>query len=150
MGGFVGATVEGATTTLGRGGSDYTAAILGAALRSEEIQIWTDVTGVLTADPRVVPDAQTIERLSYSEAAELAYFGAKVLHPENDSTRDRRSHSGADLQLARAGRARHTRRTRNRNLATHYQSDRSQKRRDDGADYFRAHARRLRFSARAL
>ena len=82
VGGFVGATREGATTTLGRGGSDYTAAILGAALRSEEIQIWTDVTGVLTADPRVVPDAQTIERLSYSEAAELAYFGAKVLHPK--------------------------------------------------------------------
>jgi aspartate kinase len=82
VGGFVGATRDGATTTFGRGGSDYTAAILGAALRSEEIQIWTDVTGVLTADPRVVPDAQTIERLSYSEAAELAYFGAKVLHPK--------------------------------------------------------------------
>jgi aspartate kinase len=82
VGGFVGATRDGATTTLGRGGSDYTAAILGAALRSEEIQIWTDVTGVLTADPRVVPEAQTIERLSYSEAAELAYFGAKVLHPK--------------------------------------------------------------------
>jgi aspartate kinase len=82
VGGFVGATVAGATTTLGRGGSDYTAALLGAALRSEEIQIWTDVTGVLTADPRVVPDAQTVERLSYGEAAELAYFGAKVLHPK--------------------------------------------------------------------
>lgn len=82
VGGFIGATREGATTTLGRGGSDYTAAILGAALHSEEIQIWTDVTGVLTADPRVVPETQTIERLSYSEAAELAYFGAKVLHPK--------------------------------------------------------------------
>ena len=82
IGGFVGASRHGATTTLGRGGSDYTAAILGAALGSDEIQIWTDVTGVLTADPRVVPDAQTIDRLSYSEAAELAYFGAKVLHPK--------------------------------------------------------------------
>lgn len=82
VGGFVGATKDGKTTTIGRGGSDYTAAILGAALRSKEIQIWTDVTGVLTADPRVVPDAQTVERLSYSEAAELAYFGAKVLHPK--------------------------------------------------------------------
>jgi aspartate kinase len=82
VGGFVGATEDGTTTTLGRGGSDYTAAILGAALRSEEIQIWTDVTGVLTADPRVVPHARTVERLSYSEAAELAYFGAKVLHPK--------------------------------------------------------------------
>ncbi|HKV36608.1 MAG TPA: lysine-sensitive aspartokinase 3 [Pyrinomonadaceae bacterium] len=82
IGGFVGATKTGVTTTLGRGGSDYTAALLGAALRSEEIQIWTDVTGVLTADPRVVPDGQTVERLSYGEAAELAYFGAKVLHPK--------------------------------------------------------------------
>ncbi len=82
LGGFIGETAAGHVTTLGRGGSDYTAAILGAALRSEEIQIWTDVTGVLTADPRVVPEAQTVERLSYSEAAELAYFGAKVLHPK--------------------------------------------------------------------
>jgi aspartate kinase len=82
VGGFIGATVHGLTTTLGRGGSDYTAALLGATLRVNEIQIWTDVTGVLTADPRVVPDAQTIDRLSYSEAAELAYFGAKVLHPK--------------------------------------------------------------------
>ena len=82
LGGFIGATARGVTTTLGRGGSDYTAALLGAALGASEIQIWTDVTGVLTADPRVVPDAQTIERLSYGEAAELAYFGAKVLHPK--------------------------------------------------------------------
>jgi aspartate kinase len=82
LGGFIGATTRGVTTTLGRGGSDYTAALLGAALGASEIQIWTDVTGVLTADPRVVPEAQTIERLSYSEAAELAYFGAKVLHPK--------------------------------------------------------------------
>jgi len=82
LGGFIGATSEGVTTTLGRGGSDYTAALIGAALKVDEIQIWTDVTGVLTADPRVVPNAQTIDRLSYSEAAELAYFGAKVLHPK--------------------------------------------------------------------
>ncbi len=82
LGGFIASTTNGATTTLGRGGSDYTAALLGAALNVDELQIWTDVTGVLTADPRVVPEAQTIERLSYSEAAELAYFGAKVLHPK--------------------------------------------------------------------
>ena len=82
VGGFFAATHSGVTTTLGRGGSDYTAAILGAALSCDEIQIWTDVTGVLTADPRVVPQAQTVERLSYGEAAELAYFGAKVLHPK--------------------------------------------------------------------
>ena len=82
MGGFVGSNKKNQTTTLGRGGSDYTAAIVGAALNAREIQIWTDVTGVLTADPRVVPNAQTVERLSYAEAAELAYFGAKVLHPK--------------------------------------------------------------------
>jgi aspartate kinase len=82
MGGFIASTVEGTTTTLGRGGSDYTAALIGAALTAGEIQIWTDVTGVLTADPRVVPEAQTVERLSYAEASELAYFGAKVLHPK--------------------------------------------------------------------
>lgn len=82
VGGFIGETADGEVTTLGRGGSDYTAALLGAALRVNEIQIWTDVTGVLTADPRVVPEAQTVERLSYGEAAELAYFGAKVLHPK--------------------------------------------------------------------
>lgn len=82
LGGFIGATLQGATTTLGRGGSDYTAALIGAVLGASEIQIWTDVTGVLTADPRVVPEAYTVERLSYGEAAELAYFGAKVLHPK--------------------------------------------------------------------
>ncbi|PYO99299.1 MAG: lysine-sensitive aspartokinase 3 [Gemmatimonadetes bacterium] len=82
LGGFIGATLEGVTTTLGRGGSDYSAALVGAALAAAEIQIWTDVSGVLTADPRVVPSAGTIPSLSYAEAAELAYFGAKVLHPK--------------------------------------------------------------------
>lgn len=79
--GFLGATAEGLATTLGRGGSDYTASILGAAVDAERIDIWTDVTGVLTADPRVVKGARQVPRLSYGEAAELAYFGAKVLHP---------------------------------------------------------------------
>ena len=82
LGGFIGATVKGVTTTLGRGGSDYTASLIAAAMRAREIQIWTDVTGVLTADPRVVRTARTVTRLSYAEAAELAYFGAKVLHPK--------------------------------------------------------------------
>lgn len=82
LGGFIGATTIGATTTLGRGGSDYSAAIVGAALGAREIQIWTDVSGILTADPRVVPQARTVSRMSYEEAAELAYFGAKVLHPK--------------------------------------------------------------------
>jgi aspartokinase/homoserine dehydrogenase 1 len=80
--GFIGATDDGKLTTLGRGGSDYSATILGAALDADEIIIWTDVEGVLTADPRLVPDARTIPEISYREAAELAYFGAKVLHPK--------------------------------------------------------------------
>ena len=80
--GFIGATAEGQLTTLGRGGSDYSATILGAALEADEVIIWTDVDGVLTADPRLVPEARTIPVISYREAAELAYFGAKVLHPK--------------------------------------------------------------------
>lgn len=80
--GFIGATADGLPTTLGRGGSDYSATILGAALDADEIIIWTDVDGVLTADPRLVPEARTIPEISYREAAELAYFGAKVLHPK--------------------------------------------------------------------
>jgi aspartokinase/homoserine dehydrogenase 1 len=80
--GFVGATVDGILTTLGRGGSDYSATILGAALRADEVIIWTDVDGLQTADPRMVPGARTIAEVSYREAAELAYFGAKVLHPK--------------------------------------------------------------------
>jgi aspartate kinase len=82
MGGFIASSLKKATTTLGRGGSDYTAALVGACCGAREIEIWTDVTGVLTADPRVVKVARTIRLLSYSEAAELAYFGAKVLHPK--------------------------------------------------------------------
>ena len=79
--GFMGSTAEGVTTTLGRGGSDFTAALLAEALHAAELQIWTDVEGVYTADPRLVPGAQPIAQLSFGEAAELAAFGAKVLHP---------------------------------------------------------------------
>jgi aspartate kinase len=81
MGGFIGRSTSGTTTTLGRGGSDYSASLLGAAIGAEEIQIWTDVDGMLTADPRIVDDAEIVKYLSFAEAAELAYFGAKVLHP---------------------------------------------------------------------
>lgn len=80
-GGFVGAAPDGRTTTLGRGGSDTSAAVLGAAGGAEEIQIWTDVDGILTADPRVVPGARLLDRVAFAEAAELAYYGAKILHP---------------------------------------------------------------------
>jgi aspartate kinase len=79
--GFVGETLEGAITTLGRGGSDYTATILGAALNATEVWTWKDVDGVMTTDPRIVPEAQNLEQLSYAEIMEMAYFGAKVLHP---------------------------------------------------------------------
>jgi len=80
--GFIGATPEGITTTLGRGGSDYSAGILGAVLPADDVWIWTDVDGVMSADPRAVPTARTIPELTYREIAELAYFGAKVLHPK--------------------------------------------------------------------
>lgn len=81
LGGYIGATVEGVTTTLGRGGSDYSASLLGAALDATEIQIWTDVDGMLTADPRVVSGAVLIREIRFDEASELASFGARVLHP---------------------------------------------------------------------
>jgi aspartokinase/homoserine dehydrogenase 1 len=81
--GFIGATEEGVLTTLGRGGSDYSATILGTALDADDVIIWTDVDGLLTADPRLVPDASSIPEISYREAAELAYFGARVLHPKS-------------------------------------------------------------------
>ncbi len=80
--GFIGATTDGVLTTLGRGGSDYSATILGAALNADEVIIWTDVDGLQTADPRLVTGGRTIPEISYREAAELAYFGAKVLHPK--------------------------------------------------------------------
>jgi aspartate kinase len=81
LGGYIGATANGVTTTLGRGGSDYTASLLGAALGADDIEIWTDVDGMLTADPRVVSDAKLIAQIRFDEASELASFGAKVLHP---------------------------------------------------------------------
>ena len=81
MGGFIGSTLEGVTSTLGRGGSDFTASIVGAGIGAEEIQIWTDVDGMLTTDPTVYPGGHRVKTISFEEAAELAYFGAKVLHP---------------------------------------------------------------------
>ena len=80
--GFIGATPEGVITTLGRGGSDYSAGIIGSVLPADDVWIWTDVDGVMTADPRLVPSAKTLPEISYGEIAELAYYGAKVLHPK--------------------------------------------------------------------
>ena len=82
VGGFIGSTQDGITTTLGRGGSDYTASLIGAALNASVIEIWTDVDGVMTADPREVPNAFPLSKISYEEAGELAHFGAKVIHPK--------------------------------------------------------------------
>jgi aspartate kinase len=81
IGGFIGATIEGITTTLGRGGSDFTAALVGGGMHAGAIEIWTDVNGIMTTDPRICPDALRVKTISFEEAAELAYFGAKVLHP---------------------------------------------------------------------
>ena len=81
MGGFIGSSEAGITTTLGRGGSDFTGALIGGALHAEAIEIWTDVNGIMTTDPRICPDALRVKVISFEEAAELAYFGAKVLHP---------------------------------------------------------------------
>jgi aspartate kinase len=81
MGGFIASTLQGVTSTLGRGGSDFTASIVGAGIGAEEIQIWTDVDGMLTTDPTVYPGGHRVRTISFEEAAELAYFGAKVLHP---------------------------------------------------------------------
>jgi len=81
LGGYIGSTPRGETTTLGRGGSDWSAALLAAALSASVVEIWTDVGGMMTADPRIVPEARVIETISFEEASELAYFGARVLHP---------------------------------------------------------------------
>jgi len=81
MGGFYGSSLQGELTTLGRGGSDFTASLVGLAIGADDIEIWTDVSGMYTCDPRMVPTATPIPEISFNEAAELAYFGAKVLHP---------------------------------------------------------------------
>jgi aspartate kinase len=81
LGGFVGSTRDGSPTTLGRGGSDFTAAIVGAGLHATRIEIWTDVDGIMTTDPDLCPDARRVAKMSFDEAADLAYFGAKILHP---------------------------------------------------------------------
>ena len=80
--GFIGSTLEGVTTTIGRGGSDHSAALFGVALGAKEIQIWTDVDGVMTADPRLVPEAKAVPEMTFTEARELAWFGAKIIHPD--------------------------------------------------------------------
>ena len=105
--GFIARTREGLQTTLGRNGSDFSGSIFGALLDASEIVIWTDVDGVLSADPRRVPDATIIDSLSYNEAMELAYFGAKVIHPQTMAPAVSRRDPDLDPQHVRAGEARH-------------------------------------------
>jgi aspartate kinase len=104
LGGFVGATVDGTTTTLGRGGSDTSAAVLGSVLDAEEIQIWTDVDGLMSADPRLVPEARPIPTVSFAEATELAFYGAEVLHPDSLAPAVRR---GVPIRVANSLRPDH-------------------------------------------
>ena len=107
MGGFIGATADGITTTLGRGGSDYTAALVGGGMHAGAIEIWTDVNGIMTTDPRICPDALRVKTISFEEAAELAYFGAKVLHPATILAGGAEEHSGVGAELAQCGERRH-------------------------------------------
>ncbi len=117
VGGFIGATRDGVQTTIGRGGSDYSAALFGAALNAEVIEIWTDVDGMMTTDPRICPEAHRIKVISFEEAAELAYFGAKVLHPatvlpairKNIPVRVLNSHNPANEGTLIVARAPHSR-----------------------------------------
>ena len=136
--GFIGATVDGVQTTLGRGGSDYSASILGAALDADEVWIWTDVDGVMTANPSEVSGAQTLPEISYSEASELAYYGAKVLHYKTILPGVPSAHSGAhsqQLQPDASGDARERRRRsvdprrQGRDLDSRRQPDRDQRHR---------------------
>ena len=96
--GFNGATVDGRPTTLGRGGSDFSASILASVLDAEELWIWSDVDGIMTADPRLVPDAAVLDEVTYNEAAELAYNGAKVLHPRTLAPSIEKGHSGLEQE----------------------------------------------------
>ena len=114
IGGFIGATKDGVQTTIGRGGSDYSAALFGAALNAEVIEIWTDVDGMMTTDPNICPDAHRIKVISFEEAAELAYFGAKVLHPGDGSAGGQEEHPRAGAQLAQSEERRHADRRRRR------------------------------------
>ena len=105
--GFIGRDRDGNVTTLGRSGSDFTATIVGRAIAAEEVQIWTDVSGVLTADPRLVPEARPVEHLTYGEASELAYYGGQGHPPGDDPAGRGETDPGPDPEHAGARGARH-------------------------------------------
>ena len=96
--GYIAANQDGVVTTVGRGGSDYTATILGVALQADEVWIWTDVDGIMTTDPKIVPAARMLPQLSYQEAAEMAIFGAKAMHPRALGTSQQRKHPSQDTK----------------------------------------------------
>ena len=100
LGGFIASTAEGVPTTLGRGGSDFSAAIVGAALGAARVEIWTDVDGVMTADPKLCPDARVIRKMSFDEAAELAHFGAKGAASGDPRSGNAREHPGLRVEFA--------------------------------------------------
>ncbi len=110
--GFIGATQDGVITTLGRGGSDFSAAIMGVALDADEVWIWTDVNGVMTTDPRIDPSAQTLPELTYREISELAYYGAKVLHPKTIRPGGGARHRVVDQEHVQPAASRHADRAR--------------------------------------
>ena len=147
MGGFIGSTEDGVTTTLGRGGSDFTASIVGAGIGAEEIQIWTDVDGMLTADPTILPGGHRVEACSFAEAAELAYFGAKVLASGHGASGHREEHSGADSEFAPAGSGRHADRLRSAAVSEPDPLHRLQAQYHAGQHRFHAHADGARISA---
>ncbi len=148
LGGFVGATVEGVTTTLGRGGSDYSAAIVGACLDASEIQIWTDVDGMLTADPRIVPGTRVVPLLSFAEASELAVLRRQGPASGDDSAGGRQEHPSADPELApAAGFERHSGDERAAAWCRAADGGGVQDRRDRGRYRVHAHAHGARFPA---
>ncbi len=127
MGGFIGSNEAGITTTLGRGGSDFTGALIGGALAADAIEIWTDVDGIMTSDPRVCPDALRVKVISFEEAAELAYFGAKVLHPATILPAVKKKYSRAGAQQQESSQRGHTHHLARAALQQPVQIDRRQK-----------------------
>ena len=150
LGGFIGSAKGTAiTTTLGRGGSDYSASLFGAAVRADAIEIWTDVDGMLTADPRVVPNARLIEQIAFDEASELASFGAKVLHPNTIAPAVR---LGIPVYVLNSMRPRGTRARRSRSTrrSAPVSAIAGKNERDARAGRVAAHAAHRRVSARAV
>ena len=150
MGGFIGATREGIPTTIGRGGSDFSAALVGAGLDADRIEIWTDVDGMKTTDPRICPEARRIKLISFEEAAELAYFGAKVLASGDRASRSREEHSSAGAELAQPVERGHAHPVENAALAFAVQGNRRQEPHHHCRNRCRTHAHGPRLSGQGV